>query len=64
LIQTLNVRPRVNVETGGHGYRAETLSRDTIARGILKNSRSQSGSEQMLTEDGQVRVAEQYVVGS
>lgn len=31
------------------------------ARGILKNSRSQSGSEQMLTLDGQDRPGERYV---
>lgn len=40
------------------GPHTPILDPDFKPRGILKNSRSQSGSEQMLTEDGQARVAE------
>ncbi|KAJ9106379.1 hypothetical protein QFC21_001525 [Naganishia friedmannii] len=41
-----------------NGPHTPVLDSDFKPRGILKNSRSQSGSEQMLTEDGQARAAE------
>ncbi|KAJ9124310.1 hypothetical protein QFC22_001110 [Naganishia vaughanmartiniae] len=46
------------------GPHTPILDPDFKPRGILKNSRSQSGSEQMLTQEGQTRAAEQYVLAA